>query len=162
MRVEDAPPPGWYPDPQGGARLRWWEGTDWSDRYRSPPTPGVEELRRGFEQAAHAVEHRGAGYGVSRQETDEIIHQVRMAARAEIDRAADVFGRRAAAATSNLTPLIEQYTNKAVTWFKRIAVFIVLLLIAWVAFQIFAQASLFEWIGDRIDNLVDRINDDSG
>ena len=162
MRVQDAPPPGWYPDPQGGARLRWWEGTDWSDRYRSPPTPGVEELRRSFEQAAHTVEQRSGGYGVSRQETDEIINQVRMAARAEIDRAADMFSRQAAAATNSLTPLIEQYTNRAVTLFKRIAVVLVLLLIAWVAFQIFAQASLFEWIGDRIDNLVDRINDDSG
>ena len=37
MRVADAPPPGWYPDPEGGSRLRWWDGTDWSDRYRPRP-----------------------------------------------------------------------------------------------------------------------------
>ena len=29
------------------------------------------------------------------------------------------------------------------------------LLVGWIAFQIFAQISLFEWIGDRIDNLTD-------
>jgi hypothetical protein len=25
------PPPGWYPDPQRHARLRYWDGTAWSD-----------------------------------------------------------------------------------------------------------------------------------
>jgi Protein of unknown function (DUF2510) len=24
------PPEGWYPDPSGEARLRWWSGTDWT------------------------------------------------------------------------------------------------------------------------------------
>ena len=32
-----APPAGWYPDPTGGLRLRWWDGTDWTDRYRARP-----------------------------------------------------------------------------------------------------------------------------
>ena len=30
----------------------------------------------------------------------------------------------------------------------------------WLAFQIFAQASLFDWIGERIDNITDE--DSSG
>lgn len=26
-------PPGWYRDPRGG-RERWWDGAQWTDRYR--------------------------------------------------------------------------------------------------------------------------------
>ncbi|NNE11366.1 MAG: DUF2510 domain-containing protein, partial [Ilumatobacter sp.] len=53
MRLEDAPPAGWYPDPEGGSRLRWWEGTDWSDRWRAPPTAS-EVDRRTLVAATHA------------------------------------------------------------------------------------------------------------
>ena len=36
-----APPPGWYPDPDGGAGLvRWWDGGRWSD-VTTPSGPGV-------------------------------------------------------------------------------------------------------------------------
>jgi len=28
------PPPGWYPDPAGGDRQRWWDGRSWCDDTR--------------------------------------------------------------------------------------------------------------------------------
>lgn len=36
-------PPGWLPDPTGEARLRWWNGHDWTDHYAALPqaVPGA-------------------------------------------------------------------------------------------------------------------------
>jgi hypothetical protein len=161
MRVEDAPPAGWYPDPEGGLRLRWWEGTDWSDRYRAPPTPGVVEIRKEYEEQ-YALDHADpqtyqslpqGSRGLSRADSEAIISQVRMAAREEAQRAAEMFGQQARSATRNVVPLITEYTTKITKWFRILSTMAIILLILWLGFQIFAQVSLFEWIGDRIDNL---------
>ena len=29
---QSGPPAGWYPDPQGQARLRYWDGGAWTDQ----------------------------------------------------------------------------------------------------------------------------------
>lgn len=29
------PPPGWYADPPGGPRARWWDGTAWTEHYQT-------------------------------------------------------------------------------------------------------------------------------
>jgi hypothetical protein len=60
----------------------------------------------------------------------------------------------------SVTPLITQYSNRVIRWVRIASVIAVILLIGWLAFQIFAQVSLFDWVGDRIDNLTD--NTDSG
>ena len=162
MRVEDAPPAGWYPDPEGGSRLRWWEGTDWSDRFRAPPTQSELDRRKLVssthldENATIGDEYRAVQMGsMNRQDSQAIVEQVRVAARAEAERAAQMFGAQARSATQGLQPLISEYTSKLVRWIRIISVIAILLLVGWVAFQIFAQISLFEWIGDRIDNLSD-------
>jgi hypothetical protein len=159
MRVEDAPPAGWYPDPEGGSRLRWWEGTDWADRWRAPPTPGVVEIQKAAAQRAREEFDEVGGHvsigNLNRRESEALIGQVRMAARQEAERAAEMFGHEARAAAQNLQPLITRYTSKFTRWFRILSVLAILVLIAWVAWQLFVQISLFEWIGDRIDNLTD-------
>jgi len=40
------PPPGWYPDPAGGAGARWWDGQGWTDHVQQPtppPAPGPRQ-----------------------------------------------------------------------------------------------------------------------
>ncbi len=112
-----------------------------------------EQGQHGYEPPGSTGSHVQGGVG--QYQSDEIINQVRMAARSEIDRAADLFSQRATAATRSLSPLISEYTGKFVKWARILSVVAVVLLIGWVAFQIFAQVSMFEWIGDRIDNLTD-------
>ena len=162
MKVEDAPRAGWYPDPEGYTRLRWWEGTDWGDHYRAPPTPSESDLEG--QTFGYVEDHPGARVGaydqrvsgsMSRQESEAMVNQVRMAAREEAERAAALFGAQARAATGRIQPLITQYTNKVIKWIRILSVIAIILVVGWVAFQIFAQVSMFEWIGDRIDNLSD-------
>ena len=44
---QPSPSPGWYPDPDGGPALRWFNGTDWTYQYQAPtqqfaPPPPAE------------------------------------------------------------------------------------------------------------------------
>ncbi|MCU1515693.1 MAG: hypothetical protein JWQ75_414 [Pseudarthrobacter sp.] len=36
-----AVPPGWYPDPAGTGRFRWWDGSVWTDQFSTPHVPGA-------------------------------------------------------------------------------------------------------------------------
>lgn len=162
MKVVDAPAAGWYPDPTGGSRLRWWEGTDWSDHYRAPPTASQLDIEAHHrqptdteDQLALAPRPRSNDVGLSRRDADEIIAEVRQAARTEVARAADVFSQRAQAATRQIQPLITEYTNKFKRWFRIAMVVVPVLIAAWFVFEAFVQASFFEWVGDRIDRLTD-------
>lgn len=161
MRIEDAPPAGWYPDPEGGSRLRWWDGTDWSGRYRprppsssySPapvPVPGAGGARHAYDELAAQVPP-----SMRQPDAEQIVEQVRQAARAEAERAAEVFGAQARSAAGQITPLITEYTSKFIRWFRFLAVVAIILVVGWVVFQVIVQASIFEWIGDRIDSITD-------
>lgn len=164
MRRADAPPAGWYPDPQNRAELRWWDGLDWTEARRASPSQA--ELRS-YEQvvaasppsgqwAATAGQAVGAAQGrVSRLDPTALAEEARRAARSEVDRTAQRLTQQAQAARREIEPLVSQYTNRIIHWLKVIAVLAILLLIAYVVFQVLAQASLFEWIGDRIDNVTD-------
>jgi hypothetical protein len=161
MRLVDAPREGWYPDPDGRERLRWWDGLDWTDIRRAPPSDA--ELTRAEANVVHAPssapgqqlsQQQYGGY--SRQETQEIIAEVRNVARQELDRAANEFSARATTAVRSFTPLITDYTSKLLRWVKIALVLATVLFIAWLLFQAIASQSFFEWIGDRIDNITEQ------
>jgi hypothetical protein len=164
VRRDDAPRPGWYPDPESRTALRWWDGLDWTDARRAPPSQA--ELESFESSAAFDAAHRynpatdlmsaAALAGRRSSESEQVIEEVRKVTRLEIDRAADVFARQARDMQRNITPLISEYTNRIGKLIRLAAILAVALLVGYFAFQVVAQASLFEWIGDRIDNVTDQ------
>ena len=37
--LQQSPPSGWYPDPEGAATQRWWDGTRWTEHVQSLAPP---------------------------------------------------------------------------------------------------------------------------
>ena len=168
MRRLDAPSPGWYPDPEDRTNLRFWDGLDWTDARRSPPSAAEllsYEQREAFEAAHQYVAPTAsaavtaASNRIGRPDSQQLVEDARLAARSEVDRAAELFSQRARQMQRDLVPLVSEYTNRIVKWIRFAAIVAVVLLVAYFVFQVVAQASLFEWIGDRIDNLT---NDQNG
>ncbi len=157
MKLSEAPRPGWYPDPEGGSRLRWWDGGDWSDRFRARPHQSTAAYVAPPEELAAQAwpQDAAASVGQVSATSAAIVDQVRLAARAEAKLAAEDFTRRAREVTGAIPPLISQYSNRFMRYVRIGMALAFIVLLVWVAYQLFLQKSLFDWIGDRIDNLDD-------
>lgn len=158
MRKADAPPAGWYPDPAGGARLRWWDGLDWTDHWRAPPGPRVPKVPEP-DTSTTREEPTGRPGRVparrTRDETAEIMAEVRRVARDEVERGVHLLSDRARDATSRLDSLVSQYGDRVMRGLRIAGIVAVVLVVLWLVLQTFGQASLLDWLGDRIDTIVD-------
>lgn len=155
MKLDDAPLSGWYPDPVGGSRLRWWDGTDWTDDRRAPPTPS--EFDSADRQSVRSVPpaadiDRPTDGRIRSADAEQIVSQVRHAAREEVSRAADIFSQRATSAIRAGSEVLGGYASLFFRIIKLAIVVAATVVIVWFILQFLAQATLFEWIGDRIDN----------
>jgi len=157
VKLTDAPPPGWYPDPEGGAHLRWWEGTDWTDDRRPPPvTAELQNALRATGEAAAAAAAAAAPAASSRPtDTSQIVSQVRAATREELGRAGDLLSQRMTTTMEQGRSLLAEYADRVLRWARIAAVVAAFLVIAWFVFQFVAQVTILDWLGERIDNLTD-------
>jgi hypothetical protein len=119
----------------------------WADQV-TPANAGRAAQRIGQQAGQHVQQ-------LQQIDNAQLVEQVRRAAREEAQRASELFGQQARAATRNIAPLITEYTTKIGRVIRFLSVLAIIVLVLYVGFQIWAQQSLFEWIGDRIDSLTD-------
>lgn len=54
------PPPGWYPEPMGSGRDRWWTGTEWSALHARNPNSALDLSLVGYTRAMRPAMSRDA------------------------------------------------------------------------------------------------------
>lgn len=166
MRRADAPRPGWYPDPTGDHRLRWWDGTDWTDhrRIRPPrerdggdgasPTPaGSDTSSTGAtvsDPGARAVASARSATAQSDQAA-AMVAEARKVARDEVDKAVRDVKRQVEQARGRYEPMVREYLGRARRWLRTLTIAAVIVAVLWVVLQTVAQVSLLDWVGDRVD-----------
>ena len=126
MRRVDAPRAGWYPDPESRTNLRYWDGLDWTDGTAIAAERGRAAVVRATRGVRGGPSVRRADGGERRPgrprraswvqtgDSQQIVDDVRRAARSEVDRAADLFSQRARQMQREIVPLVSQYTNRFV------------------------------------------------
>lgn len=181
MKLADAPPPGWYPDPTGPQRLRWWDGTDWTDHRRIAPRVGMiamaEEAaaaaRAGAAGAgsglgaaagsgARATNGGSTGGGLTRNQTAQVVDEVRRATRSELDRATRSLTGQANDVREQLEPLVREYGTKVVRWARIAIVVAVVLFVAYLLLSAAVQAGVTSGLTEVFENLFDGSTESSG
>lgn len=177
MKKADAPPAGWYPDPTGGARLWWWDGEDWTDARRAPANPASDEFMYRSDDdedaraggagqsalgASAAAAARSVRSGGRQLDPEELMAQARRVARQEVERGVDLLSDRATTATRQFQSVVTEYGGDVIAWIRRAVVVVVLLAFTWFVLQALTQASAMDWLGERIDTLLNGVADVPG
>ena len=55
------PVPGWYSDPAGSGRLRWWSGTEWTEQFQDAPANAAPSAEPPVAGAVPQQAHGAAG-----------------------------------------------------------------------------------------------------
>jgi hypothetical protein len=80
---------------------------------------------------------------------------VRDATREELNRASDLLSQRMRRTIDQGRSIVTDYWDVLLRWLRIAAVIAAILVIVWFVIEFVAQATLLEWLGERIDKLTD-------